>query len=60
MRKYFCRLSRRTKEVATVYMELLGKKWRDPDDEEDEDDDDDDSLSLYNFPEIRRSSGIVQ
>jgi hypothetical protein len=42
-------------------MELLGKKWMSQDDEdEEEDEEDEDSLSLYSFPEIRKSSGTFQ
>ncbi|XP_059478000.1 protein Jumonji isoform X2 [Neocloeon triangulifer] len=49
------RLSRKTKEAATIYMELLGQKWMSPGDEDDEDEESD-GISLYSFPELRRQS----
>jgi len=56
---YLCiiRLSRKTKEAATIYMELLGQKWMSTGDEDDEDDEDV-AMSLFSFPELRRQSGM--
>ncbi|XP_047114096.1 uncharacterized protein LOC124794633 [Schistocerca piceifrons] len=49
------RPTRKTKEAAAIYMELLGKKLATPDQEVDED-----SLSIDSFPELPNSRRIEQ
>lgn len=51
------RPTRKTKEAATLFMEMLGKDLRSADDEFD---DDDDNFSVESFPELPNSRKIEQ
>ncbi|KAG8224132.1 hypothetical protein J437_LFUL001826, partial [Ladona fulva] len=44
------RPTRKTKEAATVFMELIGKKWTSPE----EDNPEDELVALVNFPDVRK------
>ncbi|XP_071443739.1 uncharacterized protein Jarid2 [Hetaerina americana] len=46
------RPTRKTKEAAAVFMELIGKKWTSPE----EDNGEDDLVALVNFPDVRKSN----